>query len=106
MDKKLLKEQFIKLFLEGKNYSEIEKLTGWSRTFITRLIENDARIIAKKNTKKIKVYKRKDNNQFQIYIPNEFIRKLGITENLNNNEYVDIFFDEDNKNIIIKKHSK
>lgn len=55
MDRKQLKEECIKLYLEGKTYTEIAKLTNWSRTFITKLIQDDQRIIKLKNTKKILV---------------------------------------------------
>lgn len=106
MDKNELKEKFMKLYLDGKNYSEIGKLTGWSRTFVTKLIEKDPRIIEVKNKKTVKIYKRKDNHQFQLYIPNEFIRKLGITADTDSVEYMDIYLDEENKNIILKKHSE
>ena len=105
MNKQLLKEQFIKLFLEGKNYSEISKLTGWSRKFITDLIKDDTRIIMQKNSKKIKVCKRKNNNQMIIYIPTQYIENIGISKNKQDSEYVDIFFNKDDETIIIKKHS-
>ena len=105
MDKKQLKEQFIKLFLEGKNFSEISHITGWSRTFITNLIKDDERVEDNKNYRKIKVYKRSDNKQMLIPVPTSFIKKLGISEDLNEVEYVDIYIDENTKNITIKKHS-
>lgn len=103
MDKKELKEQCISMFLEGKTYTEIAKLTGWSRTFISRLIENDKRVIDKRNTRKIKVTKRKNRKQMVIYIPTKFIEKLGISSDKNINEYVDIILDEKSKNIKIQK---
>ena len=106
MEKGELKKKCIELYLEGKTYTEIAKLTGWSRTFITDLIKNDEKIIEKNNTKKIKLYKRKDNKQVQIYIPTEFIRKMGISKDTDDTEYVDIYFDENTKNIVIKKHSE
>ena len=106
MDKKELKKKFIEMYLEGKTYSEIAKLTGWSRTFVTNLIKDDKKIIEKNHMKKIKVYKRKDNKQMTISIPTDFIKKIGISEDLNITEYVDIYIDENTKNIVIKKHSK
>ncbi len=105
MDKKELKEKCINMFLEGKTYTEIAKLTNWSRTYISRLIEDDERVIRKKNTRKMKVHKRKDDNRLVIYIPTAYIEKLGISRDFNKDEYVDIKLDEKNKNIIIKKHS-
>lgn len=104
MDKKGLKEDCIKLFLEGKTYSEIAKLTGWSRTFITNLIKDDQRIIEKNKIKKIKVHKRK-NGQMIIYIPTKSLEKLGISKDLNKIEYVNVKLDDSSKNIIIEKHS-
>ncbi len=47
MEKRELKKKCIELYLEGKTYTEIAKLTGWSRTFITDLIKNDEKIIEK-----------------------------------------------------------
>ncbi len=103
MDKKQLKEECIKLYLKGKTYTEIAKLTNWSRTFIARLIQDDERIIKLKNTKKIKVHKRKNDNRLVIYIPTTYIEKLGISRDLKKDEYVDIKLDEENKKIIIEK---
>ena len=105
MDKKNLKEKCVNLYLDGKTYTEIAKLTNWSRKFITDLIKNDSRVIVKNNTKKIKVCKRKDNRQMIIYIPTEYIEKIGISKNKENAEYVDITIDRNNESIIIKKHS-
>ncbi len=103
MNKKELKEKCINMFLEGKTYTEIAKLTNWSRTYISRLIEDDERVINKKNTRKIKVTKRKNRKQMVIYIPTEFIEKLEISNDKNINEYVDITLDEKSKNIKIQK---
>lgn len=104
MDKRQLKEDCVKLYLQGKTYTEIAKLTNWSRTFIANLIKQDERIINFKNNKKVKVCKRK-NNQMVIYIPTEFIEKIGITKDLDKTEYVDIILDENFNNLLIKKHN-
>ena len=106
MDNYLLKEEFIKMFLDGKTYTDISKQTGWSRTFITNLIKDDERVKDCEHYKKIKVYKRNDNKQMIIPIPTDFIKKLGILEDIDKPEYVDIYLDEKNERIIIKKHSK
>ena len=103
MDKESLKEQFIKLYSEGKNFSQIGELTGWSREFVRNLIKNEPEILKRKCSKKIKVSKRKDNNQMYIYIPTEFIEKLGVSRDKQKNEYVNIFINEKDKSIIIKK---
>lgn len=105
MDKTELKEQCIQLYLEGKTYVEIEKLTGWSRTSIANLIQDDKRVIDKKNTKITKVYKRQDNKQMSIYIPTEYLEALGITSNNDIEEYVEINCNKNEKTLIIRKHS-
>lgn len=104
-ERKELKEKCLKMYLnEHKTLEEIAKLTGWSRTFVTNLIKNDERFIEEKNTKKIKVSKTRTRKQMVIYIPTEFIEKLGISSDVNKTEYVDISVDEDNKIVTIKKH--
>ena len=105
MEKEKLKEEFIKLYSEGKSYVEIAKLTGWSRTYISKMIKNDERVKAIKNTKEIKVQKKKSGNRLVIYIPTQYVEKLGISRTSNKDEYVNVTVDEKNKNIIIKKHS-
>lgn len=106
MNKKELKEECIKLYLSGKNYTEIARLTGFSRTFITNLIKDDERIIQEKNNKIIKVHKRKKDKRMVIYIPTKLIKKLGISEDLDKEEFVNIVFDEASNNLIILKHNK
>ena len=106
MEKEDLKNKCIELYLEGKTYTEIAKLTGWSRTFITNLIKNDEKIVEQKNKRIIKVYKRKNNNRMVIYIPTEFIENIGISKDITQSDYVDIFVDKKNKSITINKHRK
>lgn len=106
MEKKELTEKCINLYLEGKTYEEIAKITNFSRTYVTKLISNDERIIKRKNTKKMKVCKRKDNNQMIVYIPTTFLTKIGLSKDKLKVEYVDISIDEKEKNITIKKHSE
>lgn len=103
MDKKQLKEKCVNLYLSGKTYTEISKEEGYSRKYISDLIKDDARIIEKKNNRKIKVYKRKNSNQMIIYIPNFLIRKLGISNDNNKTEYVNITFNKETNSLIIKK---
>lgn len=105
-EKKELKEKCIKMYLDDKKtLEEIAKLTGWSRTFITNLIKDDERFIKEKNTRKIKVSKRKNGKQLVVYIPTEFIEKLGVSKNIDMSEYVDIYANEEDKTITIKKHN-
>lgn len=106
MDRENLKEKCLNMYLnENKTLEEIAELTGWSRTYITNLMKDDARYKEKKNNRKLKVYKRKTTNQMLIYITTEFIEKLGISKDSKKSEYVDVSFDENTKSIIIKKHS-
>ena len=106
MKKKDLKEICIQLYLKGKNYSQISKELNMSRTYVSMLIKDDERIIDKQNTKKMKVYKRKNDKRLSIFIPPKFIKEIGITEDLKIDEYVDISIDKEGKKIIIEKHSK
>lgn len=105
-ERKNLREKCIKMYFDSnKTLEEIAKLTGWSRIFITNLIKSDERFIREKNTKKIKVSKTKNGKQMVIYIPTKFIKKLGISEDINKSEYVNISVNEEDKTMIIKKHT-
>lgn len=103
MNETELKEKCIKLFLQGKTFTEIAKLTGWSRTYITSLIKNDKRIIDKRNTTKIKVYKNKKIKRISLTLNKETLEKIGVSEDLSKEEYVDIIYDKKNNVIVIKK---
>lgn len=98
-----LKEQCINYFLDGKTLTEIAKLTGWSRKYITNLIKNDERVIKKENTKILKVSKQKEGKQLVTYIPSKFLENIGISRNKDDVEYVKVTQDLKNKTIIIKK---
>ena len=101
-----LKEHCVQLYLDNKNYSDISKITGYSRKYITDLIKNDVRIIEKQKIKTIKVHKRKDRKGLYIPIPVKFIKKIGINDNLEINEYVDITVNNNDNSIVIKKHNQ
>lgn len=103
MDKSELKEFCISMFLDGHTISYIAKTINKSRTYITNLIKNDDRYISTKRNRKIKVYKRKNYKQMTIHIPTEFIKGIGITEYKSQTEFVNVFFDKDNNQIIISK---
>ena len=103
MEKEELKEKCIKLFLEGKNYTEIAKLTNRSRQYVTKLIKDDERVKEKLNTKIVKVYKMKNNTRMKIPLSTYFLNKIGIDSNTAKNEYVEVRLDEKNKTIPIKK---
>lgn len=104
MENAKLKEECVNLYLSGNTYMKIAHKTGFSRTFITNLIKDDKRVIEKNNHKKLKVFKRKDNNQMVLYIPTKYLKKIGISNDITKIEYVDVSIDEEHKTIIIKKH--
>lgn len=103
MDKEELKEECIKLFLEGKNYTEIAKNTGYSRQYITELIKDDKRVKKKLNKRTVKVYKLKNRARANISIGVDFLNKIGISKDFKKNDYVEVKVDEKNKIITIKK---
>lgn len=103
MEKEDLKEQCIQMFLEGKNYTEIAKLTNRSRNYITELIKDDKRVREKSNKRTVKVYKFKNTTRMKIPISTDFLSKIGISKDYKEDEYVEIKLDENNKIITIKK---
>ena len=103
MNKEKLKEQCVQMFLEGKNYTEIAKLTNRSRQYIASLIKDDERVKEKLNTRTVKVYKLKNSTRMKISISTDFLSKIGISKDNNKDEYVEINLDEENKTITIKK---
>ena len=100
-----LKNKFVELYLQGKTMQEIAKLTDCSRNYVSNLIKDNKLVKDKRNKKTIKVYKLKSQNRMTVSINTEFLRKIGINNNQNNDEYVDVFVDEKNKTITIKKHN-
>lgn len=103
MNKKELKEKCINMYLQGKTFTEIAKLTGWSRTFITNLIKNDKRIIDKRNTIKIKVYKNKKTKRISLTLNKETLNKIGISDDSYKDEYVNVLYNEKDNSIVIRK---
>lgn len=101
-DKVEMKEKAIKLYLENKTYSEVAKILGVSRDYITNLIKYDERIINKNNNKIIKVGKYKGKKGVQIGIT--LLNEIGINNNPEIDEYVEIAVDKDNDQITVKKH--
>lgn len=100
-----LKSKFVELYLQGKTMQEIAKLTSCSRNYVSNLIKDNKLVKDKRNKKTIKVYKLKNQNRMTVSINTEFLKKIGINNNQNNDEYVDVFVDEKNKIITIKKHN-
>lgn len=103
MDKKELKEDCINKFIKGFSLSKIAKDISKSRTYITNLIKDDERYKLYKQNRKIKVYKRKSYKQMTIHIPTEFIRGIGVTEDKNKTDFVNVFYDKENNQIVITK---
>ena len=103
-DKEIIKETAIKLFLEGKNYTEISKLTNCSRNYISNLIRNDERVKDRKNKTVLKVYKNQKTKKMRLTLSIDFLRKIGISKDTTVTDYVDVILDENNEQIIIKNH--
>lgn len=103
MDINELRKYCIDMFANGNTISKIAREIGKSRTYVTNLIKYDKRYIAIKHNRKIKVYKRNNNNQMMIYIPTEFIKKIGIANDKNIDDFVTVFYDTENNQIIINK---
>lgn len=103
MEKEDLKRKSIQLFLDGHNYTEIAKLTGYSRQYITELIKDDEKVKEKLNIRTVKVYKLKNRTRANISIGIDFLSKIGINKDFNKTDYVEVKLNEKNKTIIIKK---
>lgn len=103
-EREILKEQFINLYLEGKTMKEISELTGWSRNYVGKIIKNDERIKNYKNHVTLKIYKYKKQNKMTVPISVGFLEKIGISKDINIEDYVDVIVDENDQKIIIKKH--
>ena len=101
--KRDLKEKCIQLFLEGKNYTEIAKLTNCSRQYVSNLIKDDKRVKEKLNKKIIKVNKLKNTTRLKISISTDFLSKIGITKDYKKDDFVEISVNEKTKTITIKK---
>lgn len=103
-NKEEIKETAIKLYLEGKTLIEIAKLTGCSRNYLSNLIKDDDRIKNYRNKKTVQLYKCKSQCRINVPISTEFWAKIGISNDINLKDLVDIIVNENNGTIIIKKH--
>ena len=101
-----LKERCVQLYLNNKSYTDISKITGYSRKYITDLIKNDVRIINKQQIRTIKDHKRKDRKGLNIPVPVKFIKEIGINDTIKEDEYVDISINKKDNSIVIKKHNQ
>lgn len=103
-NKEELKQRAINLYTDGKTYIEISKVIGCSRNYVSELIRNDSRVLAYKNKKILKLYKRLNKSKISIPISLDFWDKIGISKNPNISEEVEIIVDEKERTILIKKH--
>lgn len=103
-NKESIKENAIKLYLEGKTLIEISKLTGCSRNFLGKLIKDDERIKEYRNKKTVQLYKWKNQRRINVPISTEFWGKIGISNDYNIKDLVDVTVNETEGTITIKKH--
>lgn len=99
-----IKENAIKLYLEGKTLIEIAEMTGCSRNYLGNLIKDDNRVKDYRNKKTVQLYKWKNQRRINVPISTEFWGKIGISSNNNVKDSVDIIVNENEGTIIIKKH--
>lgn len=103
-NKKEMKKQAIKLYLQGKNYVEISDILGCSRNYVSTLIRNDNRIIEKQNKKILKVYKNAKTGKKNVTIGIDLLSKIGIDRRKEIEDYVQVEFDKNTNQLILKKH--
>ena len=103
-NKEEIKENAIKLYLEGKTLIEIAEQTGCSRNYLGNLIKNDRRIKDYKNNKTVQLYKHKNQRRISVPISTEFWEKIGISNEIDIKDLVDITVNENKRTITIKKH--
>ncbi len=98
-----LKERAISLYIAGKSYVEISKIIGCSRNYVSSLIKNDERIRSFHNQKILKVYKNPNNSKKNLTIGIDLLSKIGVSNECDFADYVNVFLDESNNQLIIKK---
>lgn len=103
-NKESIKEDAVKLYLDGKNLKEISKLTGWSRNYLGKLIKDDKRIKEYRNKKVVQVYKQKNQKRINVPISTDFWQKIGISSKSYIKDFVEVEVNEKKGIITIKKH--
>lgn len=103
-NKDLLKKKCADLYLKGNTMDEISKIVNCSRNLVGILIKDDERVKEYKNSKTVKIYKLKNRHQMNVPISVSFLKKIGVSEDCNIVDYLDVLVNEDLKEIIIKKH--
>lgn len=99
-----MKEQAIKLYLEGRSYTEIANIFGCSRNYVSTLIKEDSKIKKFKNKKIIQLYKKPKYSKIEVPINLDFWEKIGISKDSNIINKVEISVDEETQVISIKKY--
>lgn len=102
-NKDIMYKKAVKLYLQGKSYKEIAEILGCSRNYASKLIKDDSNVKEKQNTKTLKLYK--NRKRIELALIDNTLTKIGFSRS-NINEYADIFIDEKNQQIIIKKHKE
>lgn len=101
-------------FKDNKTMKEIEQTTGISRNSISKVLHQDKRFYEEKEKRKEsklrqpqtnKVNFNKNGNSYstKINIPYLYFKKMGIDKE---NRLVDVIYNENKKEIILKKHTK
>lgn len=104
VNKNEIKEQAVQLYLNGKNYVDIAKIIGCSRSYVSNLIRKDDRVVNYRNQKIVKLYKHASNSKITVSIPLDYWEKIGISKNPDISENIQMVVDEQTKRIIIEKH--
>lgn len=103
-NKDLLKKKCVDLYLQGNSMIEISKIVNCSRNYVGQLLKDDSSIIQFKNTSRVKVNKLKSQKRMLVSISTNFLKKIGISDNPDIDEYVDVTVNDRDKFITIKKH--
>ena len=76
---------------------EISEIVNCSRNYVSSLIKYVPIVNKYKNRAKVKIYKYKNSKKMSIYISVNFLKKIGISEDVNIDDYVDIIVDDKNR---------
>lgn len=104
VNKDKMKETAVDLYLKGKNYSEIAKLLNCSRNYVSTLIRDDEQVKRKQDETILKVDKNYKTKKMRLTLSINYFNAIGISENPLNEDFVNVYLDRENEQIIIKKH--
>lgn len=102
-NKDLLKKKCVELYLKGNTMSEISKIVNCSRNYVGQLLKDDFSVAQYKNSSRVKVNKLKNQKRMLVSISTNFLKKIGISEDKNTDEYVEVAVDDVQKIITIRK---